>query len=567
MNYKELVANQLKAILAVEEVSFETPKDNSFGDFAYPCFLLSKQRRQAPMQIAKEIEEEFNKTETAKKVKATATGPYLNFKIQDDSFVAETIQHILLADKLIKQTAEKTKVLVESPSPNTNKPLHIGHLRNILLGQSIINILKSLGKDVHLVNVINDRGIHICKSMLAYMKWGENKTPKDFDMKPDHFVGHWYVKFAQESAKSEEAKDSLEKEAKELLLKWEAQDSETIKVWEKMNAWAYEGFGETYKLLDFNIEKDYLESNTYKGGKDIIMQGVKDGIFYKDETGAIMVDLTDKKLDKKILLRADGSAVYITQDINLVNVRYKDYEFDEQIYIVGNEQEYHFKVLFEIFKLVKWPFAEKCKHFAYGMVELTSGKLKSREGNIIDTDELVNDTIKLAKKAVQERFPNTSEEEISKRGKIIGMGAIRFFYLKNDPVKNFVFDPNKSLAFEGETGPYVQYTHARICSILRKAGEETADLTLLQEEDEKHIVKELQRFQDVVEESSQKLKPNLVCHYLLGLCQRVNSYYSKHKVIQENKQLQGARCKLLSAVKKTISQGLALLDIKAPERM
>lgn len=567
MNYEEIVAKELKNIFD-KEVSFETPKDKSHGDFALPCFLFAKEMKKSPADIAKDIVEKYNATNSAKIVSSTAVGPYVNFKIEDSSFVSNTINKILESKHVLEKTANKSKVLVESPGPNTNKPLHIGHLRNILLGQSITEILSALGKEVHIINVINDRGIHICKSMLAYKKWGENKTPKDLNLKPDHFVGHWYVKFAQEAAKSEKNKEELEKEAKELLIEWEKEDLNTIMLWEQMNNWVYEGFAETYKKLDFVIEKDYHESDTYKGGKETILKGLSEGKFYKDETGAVMVDLTDKKLDKKILLRGDGTSVYITQDINMANLRYEDYKFDEQIYIVGNEQEYHFKVLFEIFKLLKWPFAEKCKHFSYGMVELPTGKLKSREGKIVDTDDLIEDTIELAKQAVKERFPDIKDEEINDRAKMIGMAAIRFFFLKQDAVRNFVFDPKESLSFEGETGPYVQYTHARICSIERKAGKnEEVDLGLLKEEEEKHIVTTLNEFQSVVEKAAVDLRPNLICHYLLGLCQEVNSYYSKHKVIQDNKKLQGARLHLLAAAKKTISEGLALLHIDSPERM
>ena len=567
MNYEELVATELKTILKVEDISFETPKDKQFGDFAYPCFLLSKQRRQSPIAIAKDLEEEFNKTKAAATVKVSADGPYLNFKIEDSNFVLNIIKDIISKESLIEKNSAKTKVLVESPGPNTNKPLHLGHLRNILLGKTISKLLESVGKEVHIVNVINDRGIHICKSMLAYQKWGEDKTPKSENIKGDHFVGNWYVKFAQETSKSDEAKEKLESEAKELLLKWEAGDKETIKLWKTMNSWVYEGFGKTYKELNFDIEKNYYESETYKGGKEFILQGLKDKKFYKDETEAIMVDLEDKKLGKKILLRSDGTSVYITQDINMANLRYQDYKFDEMIYVVGNEQEYHFNVLFEIFKILNWPFAELCKHFSYGMIELPEGKMKSREGNVLDTDDLIDNMKELAREAVKERYDDLSEKDLIERADMIAKGAVYFFFLKNDPVKNFVFDPKKSLAFEGETGPYVQYTHARICSILRKAESEKGDLSLLTEEEEANIVKDLKRFQEVVEEASNKLKPNIICHYLLSLSQSVNSYYSKYKVIQDNKELQGARCQLLEAVKKTISQGLNLLDIKAPERM
>ena len=571
MDYKEHIAKRLSEILNKPESEilalFEQPKNESFGDIAFPCFLLSKERKQAPFAIATDIEKKFNESNSANKIiVAKATGPYINFTITDSSFTSNIIKEILNAKTLIKKSQAKSKVLVESPGPNTNKPLHLGHLRNMLLGQSITNMLQAIGKEVHIVNVINDRGIHIAKSMLAYMKWGEGKTPQDAGMKPDHFVGHWYVRFAQESAKNDDTKEQLEVEAKALLTKWEESDKETLAIWKMMNDWVYEGFAKSYTSLGFSIEKDYYESETYLGGKDIILSGLEKGLFYKDKTGAIMLDLNDKKLGEKVLLRSDGTSVYITQDINMANIRYNDYKFDEQIYIVGNEQEYHFKVLFEVFKLLGWSFGDKCRHFSYGMIELPDGKMKSREGNVIDTDELIEQTIELAKSAVKERFKDISSEDLDSRAKMIGMGAIRFFFLKHDSVRNFVFDPKASLAFEGETGPYVQYTHARICSILRKANSD-AIVSESENINDKQLAKLLNDFQDTVEKAASDLKPNLLCNYLLSLCQAFNSYYSKNIIIQDDKNLQSWRLALISAVNKTIKEGLALLGIDAPERM
>ena len=567
MNYSELIAKRLSKLTNISEAdiiaSFEEPKNESFGDIAFPCFILAKERKQSPLAIAAELAKEFDE-DTHIQVKAL--GPYLNFTIVDPTYTLNIISDILKTDKLIKANQEAKTVLVESPGPNTNKPLHLGHLRNILLGQSITKMLLAIGKDAHIVNVVNDRGIHIAKSMLAYKKWGENKNPQDFNMKPDHFVGHWYVRFAQEAAKSEDAKNQLEAEAKELLIAWENEDAQTIALWKKMNDWVYEGFEKTYKSLDFSIEKNYFESNTYKGGRDIIMDGLDKGLFYKDKSGAIMVDLTDKKLDKKILLRSDGTSVYITQDLNMARLREEDYHFDEMIYVVGNEQEYHFKVLFELFKMLKWSFGGKCMHFSYGMIELPEGKMKSREGNVIDTDELVEQTINLAKHAVKERYKDLSQEEINSRAHMIGMAAIRFFFLKQDPARNFVFDPKASLAFEGETGPYVQYTYARICSILRKA-DTKPELKTISSPEDKSIAKLLSQFQEKVQTAALELKPHLLCNYLLTLCQAFNSYYAKNTIIQDDKEIQSWRLALISAVSKTIKEGLALLSIDAPERM
>ncbi|MCB1084452.1 MAG: arginine--tRNA ligase, partial [Simkania sp.] len=440
------------------------PKDTAHGDYAFPCFILAKKLQKAPQIIASELSDRFS----LEQVRVAAIGPYLNFTILDNSKQIETLKHIL-SGNIIQKTAEPKVVLIESPGPNTNKPLHLGHLRNMLLGISLTHALRAIGKTVHTVNVNNDRGIHICKSMLAYQLFGDGKTPQSEGRKSDHFVGDYYVKFAQACAESEERKTELENQAQEMLTKWEAGDQEVLALWKKMNDWCLAGFQETYKRMGLTIEKEYFESETYQGGKDIILKGAEDGLFYKNEKGAIEADLEDKGLGKKVLLRSDGTSVYITQDINMAHLRYQDFSFDEMIYIVGNEQEYHFKVLFELFRMLGWSFGESCRHFSYGMIELPEGKMKSREGNVIDTDDLIKTVDGLAYEAVKERYEDLDEAEMNERAQAISTGAIRFFFLKFDPLKNFVFNPKESLSFEGETGPYVQYTHARISSILRKS--------------------------------------------------------------------------------------------------
>ncbi|MCF7799173.1 arginine--tRNA ligase [Candidatus Woesearchaeota archaeon] len=565
MDFKKEVAKAIaKTINKPEQVidhMLQIPKESSHGDIAFPCFGLAKELKRKPVQIAeniaKELQIDFGK--------ATALGPYVNIIIQNNKFIAPLLKHITEAEKLIESKENNTITIIESPSPNTNKPLHVGHLRNMLLGSTLTNLKNALGKKTHLVNLVNDRGVHICKSMLAYQKWGNNQTPQEAGKKSDHFVGDWYVKFNQEAKNN----PSLEQEAQEMLIKWEQGDKDVIALWKKMNNWTYEGFKQTYDSVNFHSEKDYFESDIYKNGRDIILKGVEDGAFYKDETGAIIADLTDKKLDKKVLLRKDGTAVYITQDIFLAKQRFHDYKFNELIYVVGNEQDYHFKVLFEIFKKLNFPFANNCKHFSYGMIDLPTGKMKSREGNIIDTDELIAETIILAKEAVKERFADLDEKEVNSRAHIITQGAIRFFFLKFDPVKNFVFNPKASLSFEGETGPYVQYTHTRIASILRKSDTQPSkkEFATLQEPEEKEIAKLINSFPIIVEEAAEKLKPNLLCNYLLSLCQSFNSYYSKYKIIQDDKKIEADRLALILAVNKVIKEGLNLLGIQAPERM
>lgn len=576
MDYKQSLAKEVALIIGKKESEiidlFEIPKDDSMGDFAFPCFTLARDLRKTPQEIATMIADEFIRSKLSEIAKVEAVKAYVNFTIEDKNFIKKEINKILGAKKIIEKTAKKTTVLIESPSPNTNKPLHLGHLRNMLLGASIANMQKAIGKDAKIVNLINDRGVHICKSMLAYQKSGEKETPEKSKLKSDHFVGKYYVEFNKMSSKSEAKKNMLEEEAQQMLVKWEEGDAQIHKLWEKMNKWALDGFEETYKKINFNIDKNYYESKVYQGGKEIILKGLKEKVFEQDDTGAIFVDLTDKKLDKKILLRANGTSVYITQDINLANIRYKEYKFDELIYVVGNEQEYHFKVLFEIYKLLGWKFGEKCKHFSYGMVELPDGKMKSREGNVIDTDELIEQVTELAQAAVKERFKELKAKETEERARMIALGAIKFFFLKNDPLKNFIFDPKESLSFEGETGPYIQYSHARICSILRKAKYDDAkanayDANLLSREGDKKLVKLMSKFQEVVERSARDLKPNHVCNYLINLAQAFNTYYSKHKIIHEDKKIQAARLTLIASLKKILAEGLELIGIEAPEKM
>ncbi len=576
MVFTKEIAKKIAKIISqpenVIEEMLQVPKENSFGDLTFPCFLFAKEMKKKPSVIAQKIAKELQiDFATAK-----ATGPYVNITISNNAFISPILQDILTKEKLLQTNNASLAgavTLIESPSPNTNKPLHLGHLRNMFLGSTLKNLKEVLGQKSFIVNLVNDRGVHICKSMLAYQKWGNNQTPEQAGKKGDHFVGDWYVRFNQEAKQNEE----LEQEAQDMLVQWEQGNKEVIALWKKMNEWTYQGFQQTYNLVNFHIDKNYYESEIYKKGKEIILEGVKKNIFYEDKTGAVVVDLTNKKLDKKILLRKDKTAVYITQDIFLAKQRFDDYQFKELIYVVGNEQEYHFKVLFEIFKKLEYPFAQNCHHFSYGMIELPDGKMKSREGNVVDIDELLEQTTNLARSEVKERFTNIDENEVNNRAKIIAQGAIRFFFLKFDPARNFVFHPKESLSFEGETGPYVQYTHARIASILRKSEKNQSASTpntqgktsfdLLDNAEEKKIASILYSFSGVVKEAAEKLKPNLVCNYLLTLCQSFNKYYGKYKIIQENKSLQADRIALITAVNKVIKEGLLLLGITAPERM
>lgn len=567
MDFEKKLKELLKEQTNLDNIILETPPDSKLGDFSFPCFQLSKTKKKKANEIAIELAQKITKPDFVSEIKIA--GPYLNFFIKK-LIIAESVIKKIQKDKknygkLIDTNNEK--ILVESPGPNTNKPLHLGHLRNMLLGQSISNILEFIGKDVHIVNVLNDRGIHICKSMLAYQKFGNSLTPRKVKQKPDHFVGDYYVKYAQELKKNPE----LEKENRELLNKWEKKDPQTMKLWGKMNKWAIQGFKETYRKLNFKIDKEYLESKTYKGGRNIILKGLKDGIFQKDKDNSIIIDLTDKKLDKKVLLRPDGTALYITQDINMALLRYKDFKFDQMIYIVGNEQQYHFKVLFEIFKALKFSFANKCHHFSYGMIKLPEGKMKSREGTVIDTDDLIKEAIKLARAEIEKRDKKINKKKIEKRATKIALAAIKFSILKHDPLKNFVFDLKKSLEFEGDTGPYVLYSYVRIQSILKKYDKKVnnkINFSLLNTELDKKILNLLKDYPKIIQSSAQSYKPSLITTYLLELASSFNKYYNANPILNTNNpEITKARLLLIYSVSIVLKSGLNLLGIKVVNKM
>lgn len=548
--------------LLIEKISegLEIPPNLELGNFAYPCFRLSNALKKSPAIIAKELSDNisnslksYNASDYADSLfyyinLVKPIGPYLNFFLNKEVLLKEIISSILKEKnsfKILKKDKPKT-ILIESPGPNTNKPLHLGHLRNMLLGDSLSKILLTCGEDPHIVNIVNDRGIHICKSMLAYEKMGNGKTPKSQGIKSDHFVGDFYVLYSR----LEKEDPTISKEAESLLLKWENQDPKTLKLWKLMNDWAIEGFNETYSKLGFKIEKNYFESQIYKKGREIILDGLNKGIFQKDDTGAIIADLEDKSLGKKVLLRSNGTSVYITQDIYLAKKRYDEYKYDQMIYIVANEQERHFETLFEILKKLKFEFAQNCMHFSYGMVELPEGKMKSREGNVIDTDDLIEQMTALSKEEVKKRYTDLSEREINNRAEKIALCAIKFFFLKIDPAKNFVFNPQESLSFEGETGPYIQYTYARIKSIEKKVNltKQSIDLNSIKEIDysllntplDFELSSLLLLFEEKIESASTNLKPSILARYALDLSQCLNKYYHTNRVLEdihENNQL------------------------------
>ena len=562
--FREHIIKLLKKEAKLDEINLEIPPSSELGDYAFPCFTLSKKHKKNPNETAKELSQKIKTDNIIKEVKAV--GPYLNFFINKEKLFKDILKKIFKEnDNYGIQPKTNKTILVEYLGPNTNKPLHLGHVRNIALGYSLCKLLKANGHKVFPVNINNDRGIHICKSMLAYKKWGKNDSPSESKLKSDHFVGKYYVMFSKKAKEN----PKLEEEAKEILEKWEKGDKETIELWKKMNKWALDGFKETYKKFDIKFKKEYFESNTYKKGKDIILDGLKKGLF-KEDDGAIFVDLNKQGYGNKVLLRADGTSVYITQDIYLAKVRYDDFKYDKLIYVVATEQIYHFKVLFEVLKILKFPFEDKCYHFAYGMVNLTTGKMKSREGSVVDADDLVDNMIQLSLKETKSRNKNLDKKEIQKRSEKIAMGAIRFYILKYDPVKDFLFDPKESISFEGETGPYLQYTYARINSILKKYNkkiDDKVDSSLLKEKEELEIIKMLGNFNDVVKTSGNNYKIHILARYLLDLAQSFNNFYHSYPVLKADEELKKARLLLISCVKQVIKNGLNLLGIDVLERM
>jgi len=471
--------------------------------------------------------------------------------------------------RLLLSFSNKQKVVIEFPAPNTNKPLHLGHVRNMLIGESLSRILEFNGFKVFRVNMNNDRGIHICKSMLAYKKYGKNKTPESEKKKSDHFVGDYYVLFNKKLKEHPE----LEDETQDMLRKWEQGDSETVNLWKKMNNWAFNGFNQTYKKFGIKHVKVYNESDYYNQGKKVVMDELKKKVFEKDEKGNIFVNLEKYNLPNKILLRADGTSVYMTQDLMLAQLKYKDFKMDKSIFVVGSEQKLHFKQLFKILELIGFKNFDGCYHLAYGMIALPEGRMKSREGTIVDADNIVDDMIALAKKEIQKRH-DLDKKEIDKRAEQIGMGALNFFILKYDALKDFVFNPKESISFEGETGPYIQYAHARICSILRKFGKsidkgfiDKTDLSLLKEKEELELVKLLGKFPNVVENAASSYKPSLISRYLLDLSQAFNEFYHIHQILKEKEEMRNARILLIDSVRQVLRNGLNLLGIEAPEKM
>jgi len=484
-----------------------------------------------------------------------------------------------------KFSEKKETVVVEYSSPNTNKPLHLGHLRNNLLGWSVAELLKEVGYSVKKVSVINDRGIHICKSMVAYQLLGNHDTPESMQIKGDHVVGHFYVEFDRlfkaevadligkgESRESAENQAPVMLRAKDMLRSWEAGDPAVLELWNKMNGWVYRGFDETYRRMGVDFDKLYYESQTYLLGKQVVQEGLKKEIFYSEADGSVWMDLSADGLDKKIVQRSDGTSVYITQDLGTAIERHHDYGFTRMIYVVGNEQDYHFKVLFRMLQKLGYAWADNLYHLSYGMVELPEGKMKSREGTVVDADDLMDEMVDTAAQITRElgKTDGMNEEEARRLYDMIGLGALKYFLLKVDPKKKMLFDPKESIDFQGNTGPFIQYTHARICSLLRKAGHPSSELVQAYEpsEKEKELMVLISEFPAVIQEAAESLNPGHLANYLFDIAREYNQFYHDFPVMRESNEILKAGRTAVSAVcAQTLHKGFSLLGIGVPERM
>jgi arginyl-tRNA synthetase len=551
---------ELKGVKA--GISLEVPPNPEMGDFAFPCFALSKEMKKDPKQICEELGKKIKLSKYIRKVEVK--GPYLNFFVSKTEVASSVLPEIeKQKEKYGMQAKGKKTVMIEFCSPNTNKPLHLGHIRNLMIGESASKILEAAGNKVVRANLCQDRGIHICQSMYAYDKWAKGKQP---NKKSDHFVGDYYVLFSKKAKESE----TFEKEAKEMLKKWEDGNKETRNLWKKMRKWALDGFEETYKELGVKFDKYYYESDHWQYGRNIVMEGLKKGIFEKGSEGEVTARLEKHGLPDKILLRSDGTTVYMTQDLYLAKLKFEDYDLDKSVYVVASEQDNHFRQLFKILELLKFDKWKKCHHLSYGMVHLPEGRMKSREGKVVDADDLIEEMKRLAKNEIKKRHKEISNDELKKRAGQIGLGALKFYMLRVDHARDMTYNPEESISFEGETGPYVQYVHARCCSLLRKAPVKTitkVDFNILKHPKEIAVINLLSQYPEVVKQSAETYKPSLVARHLLDLSKSFNEFYETCPILTETKNIVNARLLVADCTRQVIKNGLALLGIESPEVM
>ncbi len=586
---KEILANAVNQLYQIDwkpmQIVIEATSADFEGDFTFVVFPLLKISKKGPEQTANEIAEYLRKDTTVIASIEVVKG-FVNLTVQTSYWTNFTLLNAQNISFGYSTPQSKENVLVEYSSPNTNKPLHLGHIRNNLLGFSVIQILKANGYHVKSCNLINDRGIHICKSMYAWLQQGNGETPASAQMKGDHLVGKYYVAFEKQHKLEKEAliQNGLDEEtaskqtksmlqAQELLRKWEAGDQATIDVWKTMNGWVYEGFNATYKQLGVEFDQYYYESETYLLGKKLVEEGLQQGSFFKKENGSVWVDLTADGLDQKLLLRADGTSVYITQDMGTAALKYNDFKYDKSIYVVGNEQDYHFKVLQLILAKTNKPYASGIYHLSYGMVELPEGKMKSREGTVVDADDLMQDMFDNAKQITTDlgKTEGLSLDEQNQLFQTIGLGALKYFLLKVDPKKKMMFNPKESIDFQGNTGPFIQYTHARIKSVLRNAKDTSFEFDSNQVKlsaFEKNMVKGLHQFPGIVDEAARDLSPGVICNYCYDLAKLFNQLYHEHSILKEQDENQRKfRLILCMFTAQVLNRAGALLGIQMPERM
>ena len=592
MNLQDTLSKHIKQAFKnlyetdLETVEFQATRKDFEGDLTIVTFPFLRQSKKSPEQTGEALGAFLKENVEAISDYNIVKG-FLNLSFSDSYWLGQFNSAVSDSNYGFSEPDSGSRIMVEYSSPNTNKPLHLGHIRNNLLGYSVAEILKANGHKVVKVQVVNDRGIHICKSMLAYQKWGNGEEPTS-DLKGDKLVGNYYVEFEKRSKveiqalvdsgvdeKEAKKQDALIKEAQEMLRKWEAKDPEIYALWEKMNGWCYDGFDVTYKKLGVDFDKLYYESTTYLEGKKRVEEGLEKGVFFKKEDGSVWCDLTDDGLDEKLVLRADGTAVYMTQDIGTAIFRYNDYpDLSGLVYTVGNEQDYHFKVLFLILKKLGFSWAEACYHLSYGMVGLPKGmgKMKSREGTAVDADDLMEEMSSTAQSISEElgKLEGMSVEEKTELYDTIGMGALKYFMLKVDPKKSMVFNPEESVDFAGNTGPFIQYTHARICSILRNVeGKSTeVELSMKVEPCEKVLIKLVDNYPQIIKEAGERYSPALIANYAYDMVKAYNHFYQTLPILKvEDEKILNFRIVLSRKVKEVIASAMGLLGVKMPERM
>lgn len=574
--------------LSEEQISLSPTKKEFEGSYTFVVFPFLKISQTTPENTANQIGDYLKANVPAVSDYNVVKG-FLNLVLNERVWL-DLFQKLYSTDSVGQFPSNGQKVMVEYSSPNTNKPLHLGHLRNNFLGYSVAEILKAYGYDVIKANLVNDRGIHICKSMVAYQHFGNGETPTSSGLKGDHLAGKYYVKFdveykAQiknliaEGQSEEEAKKNapILLEAQEMLRQWEAGDEEVVSLWKQMNAWVYEGFDATYKRMGVDFDKFYYESNTYLLGKDIVEEGLAKGVFFKKENGSVWVDLTEEGLDEKLVLRGDGTSVYITQDMGTADLKYKDFAIDKSVYVVGNEQDYHFDVLFKIMRKLGRSYGPGLYHLSYGMVDLPTGKMKSREGTVVDADDLIQEMIETAEHHTKElgKIEGFTNEQAKELYEILGLGALKYFLLKVDPKKRMLFNPQESIEFQGYTGPFVQYSHARIAAILRKAEQigvdfQAPDFSNVHEiaESETALIQILNDFDRKIKLAAEEFAPSIIAQYLFDLAKEYNRFYADLPIFHEKDQaIQAFRVALSAQTAKTIKRGMSLLGIQVPERM